>query len=313
MPVPTSSLRLALRIALVFVASISLATLGACDSSEDPEVATLETEGGKDATRSPQRRGAEAYYDCLIAAGLPATLEPIDNGDAFVAWEETGHDVLVSTPLDGGMSLPGKSDPDDPAFEDMANEFWNSVAADNTYALMIDGVDHSDTLESCYTESGYVAPGSVMDPGEELKAKQAFADATNTWIECARDNGFPNMQDVTAEVDNWATSPDAVIPLATPSEVLRAALEACPNFDPEKATRENAPDFDWENEHVPDPSIIIEPPPEWSDASINTMSPEVEESADVLHYNELSEILYEKSNEFWESLEGGLTMTSAPE
>jgi hypothetical protein len=179
-------------------------------------------------------------------------------------------------------------------FTDAEQDLWNQHAQDATYLLIIDGEDHTDTLQSCHEESGYINPVDAPELDVEIKEKQAVVEPTNKWIACARENGMPTLEDVTAVADNWVTYPAAVIPLSFTVEELEALLDACPNFDTAQAERQLDPDFDWENDYVPEPSIKIEDVPGMAE-------PEEAAQVDLTHYNELYEVLSSQQMEFLES------------
>jgi hypothetical protein len=232
-----------------------------------------------------QRATAEAFYTCLIDAGLPATFDDRrvytgpEDIQADVWFDKKNHDVIVFMPGQGG-SWAGKSG----EFSAADDAFYAEHRNDD-YVLLIDGVDHAATLESCHKESGYTVPGRATTDSEELTEKQEIIDATNPWIACARENGMPNLEYLTAVADEWATYPKAVIPLSTTAEELRALLEACPNFDEDMTERSMQPGFNWESDHVRSPTI-------WIDDAVDPTDP---------HYLELYEVLWEKDRDFWQT------------
>jgi hypothetical protein len=257
--------------------------LSGCASDDGDDVASLT---GDEDTAQDAGNGAEELLACLKDAGLPAILSDYGDGKAIIDWEPEGHDIMVRWP-NGGNSIPGKSG--EIASEDEA-AFWEEGQGD--FGLWIDGVDHTDKWESCYTESGYVDPNAgYSDPAEELKQKQQLLEVTNAWIACARDNGYPEMPDATAVSDNWETMPEAVIPLETTVDQLNVLLDACPTFDAEEVetmiNSESGPDPD----SAPFANVRIEYPPgfDWAsaqDPGAESSSPEYE------HYSQLNEALY---------------------
>jgi hypothetical protein len=103
-------------------------------------------------------------------------------------------------------------------------------AAESPPAFLIVGdADHTELLQGCIKETGYVEPVFYADPAEELKEKQATLEATLAWIECARQNGYPDIRDPAAPVaDQRITTPTAVLPLETTTQDLERLLSECP-------------------------------------------------------------------------------------
>jgi hypothetical protein len=288
------------RVTGIIAIALTLATATGCATDTDGEVASLGKAGGTAEAKSVQRQGADAFYSCLTDASVPATIDVWDNGDAYVTIDAEKHDVMMLIPGQGGIMGAGKSGGD---FSAADQAIWDEHSTNDTYLLMVDGTEHTDTLEQCHTDSGYADPGQQIDPAEELRNKQAVAEVTNKWIGCARENGLPTLEDVTAEADNYETFPDAVLPLSLTPDALRKLLEACPNFDEELAKRQQAPDFNWEKEYTPEPSIRIETPPDMTASPPAEAAPGDAPSVSPVtaHFDELTAILYEKAQAFWES------------
>ncbi|MDR3360615.1 MAG: hypothetical protein LBO20_08230 [Bifidobacteriaceae bacterium] len=100
--------------------------------------------------------------------------------------------------------------------------------------LIVGEDDHSELFATCLEESGYTQPEYKIDPAEEIKEKQASLEATNKWIGCARENGYPDMADpAPPKADEYQTQPMAILPADITEADLRALLKACPNFDVE--------------------------------------------------------------------------------
>jgi hypothetical protein len=204
-----------------------------------------------------QSATAEAFYACLVDAGLPATMEDAPDGGTYVQWPQEGYDIYANIPVADAQTsalwaIPGRS-----------HDYENTEPLDaflerhptTEYGLEIDGVDHSAAYADCHRRHPYQDPNAEAGPTEELRGKQLLADATNEWIACARDHGLPDLTDVTAgQADNWLTSPMATVPLTTTPDALRQLLAACPNFDADQAARREEPGYD-ESAFVPDPAI----------------------------------------------------------
>jgi hypothetical protein len=275
-------------------------------------VASLQTGGSSPAPHSEQYLGAEALYACLTDAGLPARLEPVEDDRALVNWGE-GHEVLFVFANGFGGAHPGSSGEINP---DVESAFWNdhssnAAGGEIQPALMVDGVDESATWASCLEDSGYTDPQidqPAGDPAEELKAKQQMADATNEWIACARENGLPDLVDVSATADGWTTVPEAQIPLSMTPDALRTLLGACPNFDEEQARAMMNPDFDPEADWHYNPSVTVKLPPEMSDPGY---TPDATESDALKRFEALQSVLTERANAFYEENAPDIAVPSA--
>ncbi|MDR1294813.1 MAG: hypothetical protein LBK59_07635 [Bifidobacteriaceae bacterium] len=281
---------------LAAAAAVGAVIVGGCNDGGQGDVASLESagpsgeaSGSGDATASAQRQGAEAFYACLTDAGLPAVLNPVDdsdNGDAAVGWE-TDHTVMERIPGQFSGVSGGEGGA---ASQEDADAFF--AQGEDTYGLVVDGVDHTAQYQQCHESSGYVQPEYPRDPAEEAKQRQASVDATNEWIACARENGYPDLADVqvsSTEPDQW---PQATLPLSTTADQLRALLEVCPNFDEDQAREMmsgEATTQDW----TVQPSIGFEQP--------SSDDADSDSDAQFNHLSELVEILYEKQQAFYES------------
>jgi hypothetical protein len=103
------------------------------------------------------------------------------------------------------------------------------AAADAGEPVFVDGgQDYSAQYAECLSSSGYYVPSSHTDPAQEAVDKQAIAAESNRWAQCARDHGYPSVKDATVVVDNWATSPEVVMPGSVTADQLQTLLEFCP-------------------------------------------------------------------------------------
>jgi hypothetical protein len=283
------------------------AQTGASDrgDSESPETSPGSPEaaddagasGGQSSSASPtqapdQRLTAEAYYSCLLDAGLPAELQPVDPeaADGAVLVSFGPHSVLQAVPGKGAAVSLGE-DGYGPISEEEQQAFFDAHSDPDTYGLVVDGMDYSADFERCYTESGYFEPPRVSE-GERQRQNQLVADATNTWIACAREHGLPDLADVAARTDDPDYYPAVHLPLTMAEDDLRALLDDCPNFD-EDATRE-AYEALGRGEDVQFPLMpsIEFPLPEGSEED-----PGVEAT-----WEKLATILWEKEKAFFESV-----------
>jgi hypothetical protein len=253
----------------------------------------------KGETEEPVRpeAAAEAVVLCLQELRLPAKLETVE-GQAQLGWEDD-HDVFATDPLGGSVMLRGLSQDYDEAYAQAALErFLGEHQADGSspYGLEVDGADYSDEFANCVEASGY-APNSIGDSvREELVAKQALAAVTNDWLACARDNGYPDWDDVpVGKADNWLTSPSAIIPLSTTADELKDLLAACPNFDEATAELIEDPEFDWDSDFAAHPAVDIEPPGPPSGEELGQTGQD-----EYAHYQELIDVLSAAERDYYE-------------
>jgi hypothetical protein len=167
---------------------------------------------------------ADAAYEfvaCLTAAEVPA--EVIENpGSGAIVWPKgTGWIYTLSEDFSqrGGANDGKELTPEEQQAFARAHEGAN--------ALVIDGEDLSAAWDECRTSSGYFLYDPPADPAVELLEKQAIVQSTNTWAACARGNGYPDLGDVTAVADNYATWPWLYLPSEMTPQELRELLYSC--------------------------------------------------------------------------------------
>ncbi|MDR3359634.1 MAG: hypothetical protein LBO20_03090 [Bifidobacteriaceae bacterium] len=188
---------------------------------------------------------AEKRLNELISKYDPSVNQPEGEGAAFnfsggsrggVAVEAGEAEPAASEPAaappttdaqadeDAGEGLEAKEDEESPE-EDIP---------DAAPYLIIGDDDRTELFVTCLEESGYTQPEYHTDPAEEIKDKQASLEATNKWIACAREHGFPDTADpAPAKADEYQTRPMALLPGDITEPELRALLKECPNFDVE--------------------------------------------------------------------------------
>jgi hypothetical protein len=201
--------------------ALTAAVPAACGAPNDAGVVTLESNAPSVAELAVQREaeqveGAEALLACLQDADLPAALTPLDKG-ARVGWQSQGHDIMARYPDGYFVPVPGKAG----EFAQETIEAFELAHPDG-YGLEVDGVDRTAPFAACHERSAYVDPTELdADPASELALHQRQADATNAWIACARQNGLPELADVTAAADGGP--PEALIPLTVRAAELEGA------------------------------------------------------------------------------------------
>ena len=233
---------------------------------------------------------AKTYYDCMMDAGISMDLEPNGSGQlAVVHFIKYGY-AMWRESEDIGVSAYS-SDQDPAAVQKVANDFFSKPYTGP--ALIIDGIDHSDEYAKCLSQSGYTEQAAQgQQPQRDPVLMQQQMASNNKWAACARENGWPDIKDsVMPDEDDAIWSPVVYLPVTITEDQLRQLLEACPNFDPDKAalkqqwdkdnpTATNYPD-NWE----PDPNITFD-------------LTSVEDQADGDQVTRLNDILNEKMNEY---------------
>jgi hypothetical protein len=242
---------------------------------------------------------AQALEACLVEAGLPAVLNPVEGGEAEIGWAE-GHEVLSRDFERMGVMLEGSGGPIDPAIYDAFMDVEEDpVTMDLAPSLWVNGTDYTTTWVECLESSGYTNPTAYLepDPSEVQAHAQRMADSANNWIACARENGLPELVD--AEPDpSIMPAPHALIPLSTPPDLLRSVMEACPNFDEEFRRRELDGDPTLEDDWVAgrvtaNPFVLTEDPP---GLEIEGYDPQASEEG--RRWSELNSILLQAEDEF---------------
>jgi hypothetical protein len=205
-------------------------------------VATLGGEGGEGgAAANPsylaQAERAEAMAECLRAADIPATTfqQPgqggqkeleLDTGQSYLLWIGSGGMISSGDGADTSEQMEAVH-----ARQDQLRAKYKTGESDYEPHLIIGEADFTEALAKCLEETGYTEPDRIVDPSAELQAKQRTADATATWAECARANGYPSVKDpAPPKADEFKTSPAAVLPGDITDAALLALLERCPPY-----------------------------------------------------------------------------------
>jgi hypothetical protein len=224
-----------------FAAGAALApglALAAGGCSADDDVATLTTDGQVGGGAS-QPETARAMVACLQAAGVPAHQEAVGDpaGQQAVAFPIDEH-YLVSygagAVRSGGFDLT-EPDAEGLRLRAMAEKYVGAEGGNQAEAppfLFIGAADHTEAWAECLSQTGFTEPAWREDPAVELEAKQRELDATVAWLDCARANGYPDLEDpAPIKADGYATQPLALLPADMGEAELRRLLAACPNFD----------------------------------------------------------------------------------
>jgi hypothetical protein len=182
---------------------------------------------------------AKAFHDCLQDAGLAVDYETdLDGQSTIVTFADDVHAVYV---VPGGY--PGYSgNLTESEIDEFMAEFEG--VADPEPMLRVEGVDHTDVWVQCYESSGY----DEMKIVEALLASPVVGElfsltveASNEWAKCARENGWPGVKDAVMSAKAGSSEvPMALLPTSITEDQLRALLETCPIFDPDRAAKNAA-------------------------------------------------------------------------
>ncbi len=259
------------------------------------------TEATFEAYQNNLEQSALLYYDCMVKSGIEMHLLPNSSGDLHLVTFSEEYHVLYR--IDGVVSgQPGIGRMLSESQRVIEQEFIQGNSLEP--ALLIDFVDYSTIFKICLLESGYDenhAINAQVDP-LTIEGMARQNESNNKWAHCARENGWPMIEDsyVNDELVElyW---PSVVIPYTITEEQLRALLLACPTFDEDQADKlheyygENTPISDLPEWYLPDPFIVVAYP-SFSVTTDGTISPEERGLLD--HYDLLTTILLETISDY---------------
>ncbi|MDR1189654.1 MAG: hypothetical protein LBK95_19745 [Bifidobacteriaceae bacterium] len=227
------------RLAAMAAGVAVVAGLAGCAQSD--QVASIDRDGASPVVDpiAAQARAADEYVACLTGAGIPVETDPTGDGQTYVFIVPEG-DHLMS----GGGGPTGVSGEEPAWMLEMAAKYDPTLANPEAYSasgapvpdiepyLIIGQTDFTEDFRACLETSGYTEPVNYPDPEAEVAAKQSYLQATLDWIDCARSNGYPNIDDpLPVKADEWQTEPMAVLDADMSQQALRELLAVCPNFD----------------------------------------------------------------------------------
>jgi hypothetical protein len=215
---------------LVLAAAVAAGGLVACsgDSPDLPQVGDATLSASADTSDTVAQ--AKAFHDCLSDAGLEVGYQNDTNGAPT---------IVIFT---GAAKVLG-IDPDGIPYTSQAvseSEFQDYLAqlpddSDQVADLRVDGQDYTDVWVSCHQSSGYStmnAINGILNSPFGTDMFQKLVLASNDWAACARENGFPEVQDAhLPQARDLTQVPTALLPASITEAQLRALLETCPNFD----------------------------------------------------------------------------------
>jgi hypothetical protein len=216
------------------------------------EACARDTGAPPESARSGQAESAARLVKCLQDKDIPAVLDDWGDGQAAVRLETSQAYYMCLGEHDCRSSAgPDDSDAAYEELESLAETLTDrhAVTTGLFTLLVIDGADMTETLATCVESGEYTSPEVVLDPGQELRDKQATVAATNDWIACARANGLPDIEDVPApKADGWQTIPTALLPPDMTLDEITDLGRKCPPLNVEAHTRQleeqGSPDYD---------------------------------------------------------------------
>ncbi|MCL1898004.1 MAG: hypothetical protein FWG16_04200 [Micrococcales bacterium] len=300
--IPSRVSQVRLIAAVAVLATVGLLPLTAC-SSDKSAVASLDRNPSTGSQAMTQLDSARAMVTCLQEAGVPAEIQPWDDNQGSIGFDaaEPYYLSVSAESLEFGMDQRaggGDYQQSQDKMTKLAAPYLDQTGRGIKPFLFLGEADYSEAFGQCLEQTGYTAPVPDQDPADELKQKQATAKAGTDWANCARLNGFPEINDPDPpKADNWQTTPSVELPNSITVEELRALLEVCPNFD--RAGREAwdqaaaNPELDPGNLEYPEsPMIEVAPPDDaaWEDDG----NPEVQ------RYQALMDLLLEAEAAYWD-------------
>ena len=292
---------------LFLIAAVGVGTIGLTGCTEKHDLPTL---GGPTVSSGSGLEAiAKTYYDCMNDAGMPVQLIKNMQDQLAVVQFSGEHDVMWYSPEGGTGATSSKED--NAADQQAMDEFFATASENAVPALVVDGVDHSDVFAQCLAESSYNDINAWGEYQQDPAEMQRQVDSNNKWAACARENGWPDIQDSSVPTDN-NTWPVIKLPSTITEDQLRQLVDACPNFDPAQEERlrqwwnDNPTATGYPDDYLPSPTIDFDAP-DWSTAIVSTTDPDWKpnsaDEADMQRIDNLYQILYDKAKEYYDSMD----------
>jgi hypothetical protein len=197
--------------------------------------------GGPSATNSfaEQASAAEEMATCLQRLGVPsrAQSDGVSQGQKQLVFDtDDAHLWSLGDGTGGALAAAGTISQDEwrsqySRLEELASKYEPGDGAQPVY-LFIGEEDYSEPFAECLAKTRYREPVYEEDPRQELVFKERQLEATLDWVKCARNNGYPSIEDPSPpQADNWSTQPMALLPGDLTADEVRKLLDNCPNFD----------------------------------------------------------------------------------
>jgi hypothetical protein len=176
---------------------------------------------------------------CLAQGGVPAMVVPTGEDSATIIITESERPWVMSLNGFTSMSPAEATQAELEAANAVAAAAWaqigdNQLGVAPSY-LVWDGADRTELLLDCLAETGFTPSFPEPDREQESREKIQRAAAGADWARCAREHGFPQINDPAAPVvDGYQTMPDVLIPDTISEEQLRELLTVCPEVSAEQ-------------------------------------------------------------------------------
>jgi hypothetical protein len=224
---------------LVLLTPLLIGT-SACDGAGDKVVSLATETAASTAQFADQAETAKAMVDCLRDQDVPAVLEMWDDGqgelgfDGGAAWRLCQEQDGMCHGGGGRGMTQVEVDAEQQVLDQLEEAYkgqWAHLPADKRGVsyLLAGGEDYTTAYLKCSENIDYVPPKVPVNPAEELVYKNAIAEASNNWLRCAREHGYPGLADVKAPTaDGYDTMPVALLPVTVTPNQLELLLQECP-------------------------------------------------------------------------------------
>lgn len=209
---------MARRSGMVACLALSLPVLAGCtgEAYQLPQV-----DGASPTTGTTAADPAKAYFDCMVAAGLPVKWVDVGApGGRVVELAPGPNDSFISETPDGGS---GSSRTVDEATRAAL------AAATTAFKLALNGVDRSVDYQRCHDQSGYdeaAALGQQLGPDSTAMAR--MMEASLSWARCARSAGWPQVADPVMPSVGSDWPPMVLLPVTITADQVRELVRVCP-------------------------------------------------------------------------------------
>ena len=279
-----------------------LVALSGCTPTENQVPSTPTPSSIPTVEASELIQTAEVFHDCLSAAELPVSLVENHDGHLAVVQFTGDHWLMIRSPEGGTLHWSDKyGSEDDPQARATAQEFFSHG---DSPGLMLDGIDYTVAYTVCLERSGYDSKAAWGSTSKDSLLLSKKVEANNLWAECARNHGWPMVEDSAIPEDpDWDDWPMVYLPVTITEKELKKLLNSCPNFDP---THQDALNQWWHTdysggyppEYLPDPSIDFFLPSLQGVAEDAQPTKEEQDALDKI--GNLYAILGEKAAQYWQ-------------
>ena len=173
---------------------------------------------------------AETYYQCMTNAGITVDLMTNQAGQNNAVQFSNDYELVEWRDQNGEGHVRRDGDNNDPDYQKRVDDYVSSIG--DPYELILDGVNYSEAYKRCMTESGYDddAAWKSFEWTNDPEYMQSMVDVSNRWAQCARNNGWPDVQDISMP-DDLSVAVSVQLPWSITEDQLRQLLDVCPNTD----------------------------------------------------------------------------------